>query len=160
LHWFPKKSATNTIILAPQTGRVVPVTEVPDPVFSEKVMGDGIAVIPENDLVCAPVAGKIVQIAETLHLVCLVSDAGLELLIHLGLETVKLEGAGFTCFVKKGQRVAAGEQLIKMDLNFIKAKGFNPISPCVIINMDRVKKLSITPGQALAGKTVVMNGCV
>ena len=95
-------------IAAPLTGKVIPVTEVPDPVFAEKVLGDGIAVDPTEGTVYSPVDGTIFQIAHTFHAMGIESDDGLEILVHLGIDTVKLEGKGFQSFVEVGQKVKKG----------------------------------------------------
>lgn len=143
-------------IMAPLSGRVVPITETPDDVFSGKVLGDGIAVIPSGGEVDSPVSGKIVNIAHSFHALCILSDDGAEILVHLGVDTVNLEGEGFTCYVKEGQHVEAGEKLMKMDLDFIKSKGLSTVSPCIVTNLDQVKDLEMRYGDAVAGKTAVM----
>lgn len=152
---FQKKKAENTIY-AQQTGRIIPLAEVPDPVFSGKVLGDGLAIIPTENQVLSPVSGTIVQIAETMHAICLESDDGLEILVHLGLETVKLKGKGFTCRVKVGQHVSAGDRLMDMDIEQIQKNGLSIVTPCVISNMDSVKKLTVFSGNTAAGKTAIM----
>ena len=98
-------------IAAPLTGKVIPVTEVPDPVFAEKVLGDGIAVDPTEGTVYSPVDGTIFQIAHTFHAMGIESDDGLEILVHLGIDTVKLEGKGFQSFVEVGQKVKKGDKI-------------------------------------------------
>jgi sugar PTS system EIIA component len=143
-------------IIAQQSGKAVPITEVPDPVFSEKILGDGVGIIPSNGEVFAPVSGKIAQVANTRHAIGIESDDGLEVLIHLGIDTVKLEGQGFTCYVEVGQHVSAGDKLMDMDLDFIKSKGLNTISPCIITNMDAVKNLEMLIGEVTAGESTVM----
>lgn len=143
-------------ILAPQSGKAVAITEVPDPVFSGKVLGDGVAIQPESGEVLAPVSGTVAQVAHTLHAVGIESDDGLEVLVHLGIDTVKLKGEGFTCHVKEGQHVEAGDKLMDMDLALIESKGFSTISPCIVTNLDAVKNFSAIPGTVTAGKTVVM----
>lgn len=154
---FHKKAPEKHSIMAQQTGRVIPLEEVKDPVFSQKVLGDGIAILPENGDVFAPMSGKIVQIADTLHAVCIAGDDGVELLIHLGLDTVELKGQGFTCFVKEGQHVSVGDRVIKMDLEFIRQHGLETVSPCIITNLDRVKDLSTLTGNVVAGENAVIN---
>jgi sugar PTS system EIIA component len=143
-------------IVAQQNGKAVPITEVPDPVFSGKVLGDGVGIIPTSSEVLAPVSGTIAQVAHTFHALGIESDGGLEVLVHLGIDTVKLEGQGFTCYVKEGQHVNAGDKLMDMDLDFIKSKGFNTISPCIITNMDAAKDLKLFTGDVTAGETTVM----
>lgn len=143
-------------VLSPSTGRIIPISEVKDPVFAEKVLGDGAAIIPMKNQVVAPVSGTVVKIADTLHAVCLEGDNGLEILIHLGIDTVKLNGKGFVCHVENGQHVNAGDPLIDMDVAAVRAGGFDPVTPCVITNMDYVKKLTFASGTAAAGETVLM----
>lgn len=144
------------IVLAPQTGEAIPITKVPDPVFSGKVLGDGIGIIPSENKVVAPVDGTVVQVAETLHAVCMQGDDGAEIIIHLGIDTVKLKGKGFTCHVKDGQHVSAGDLLMDMDIGFIKSAGYDVTTPCIITNMDKVKNISMESGNTEAGKTTVI----
>lgn len=143
-------------IVAPLSGKVVPITETPDNMFSGKVLGDGIAVIPSGGEVVSPVPGMIVNVAHSLHAVCIRSDAGAEVLVHLGVDTVDLEGKGFTCYVRAGQHVEAGEKLMEMDLDFIASRGLSTVSPCIVTNLDEVKDLKMQYGDAAAGKTAVM----
>ena len=97
------------LILSPLDGRVIPLEEVPDEVFAEKVLGDGAAVIPENGNIYSPIDGEIVAIPESLHAYGIRSDAGIEMIVHFGLETVNLKGEGFSPKVKVGDRVKAGQ---------------------------------------------------
>lgn len=150
------KHKNDGVIVAPQTGKIVALAKVPDDIFSGKVLGDGIGIIPSDGKVLAPVSGKVVQIADTLHAICLESDDGLEILIHLGLETVQLNGKGFTCHVKEGQRVSTGDLLMDMNVEEIKQAGYNVVTPCIITNMDEVKDLTTYGGKADAGKTVII----
>ncbi len=138
------KSATSElshIVHAPLTGEVTPLSEVPDQVFSEKMMGDGIAIKPSQGEVRAPFNGKIQMIFPTKHAIGLVSDSGLELLIHIGLDTVKLNGEGFTLHVEEGQEVKQGDLLINFDLDYIRNHAKSDITPIIvtqgnIINLD------------------------
>ncbi|MFR9189673.1 MAG: PTS glucose transporter subunit IIA [Anaerotruncus massiliensis (ex Togo et al. 2019)] len=116
-------------IAAPLTGKVIPVTEVPDPVFAEKVLGDGIAVDPTEGTVYSPVDGTIFQIAHTFHAMGIESDDGLEILVHLGIDTVKLEGKGFQSFVEVGQKVKKGDKIMEMDISFIREQGLPRCPP-------------------------------
>lgn len=153
---FSKKEKQK-ILIAAQSGTVVNITEVPDPVFAQKVLGDGIAIIPNSNEVVSPCSGTIAQIANTFHAVGIESDDGLEVLVHLGIDTVNLKGEGFTCCVKVGQHVKAGDKLMEMDIELIKSKNLNPISPCIITNMDEIGELKLTTGAATAGKTTVIS---
>ena len=150
---FGKKDSK---IVAQQTGKVVPITEVPDPVFSDKVLGDGIAIIPTSNTVVAPVSGTIAQVAHTFHAVGIEADDGTEVLVHLGIDTVNLNGEGFTCHVKVGDHVNAGDKLMDMDIEAIAAKGFQTISPCIITTMDDLKSMEGITGEATAGETTVI----
>lgn len=153
--FFTRKDKTEKI-LAPQSGKAVSITKVPDPVFSGKVIGDGVGIQPNSGEVFAPVSGTVVQVAHTLHAIGLESDDGVEVLVHLGIDTVKLKGEGFTCHVKEGQHVNAGDKLMDMDLDLIADRGFSTVSPCIITNLDSVKDLQIFPGDAVAGETAVI----
>ena len=143
-------------IVAQQSGKAISITEVPDPVFSGKVLGDGVAIVPSSNEVLAPVSGTIAQVAHTKHAIGIESDDGLEVLVHLGIDTVKLEGEGFTCYVEVGQHVNAGDKLMDMDLAFIQSRGLSTISPCIITNLDAVKNLQTLAGDVTAGETAVM----
>lgn len=153
---FSKKEK-QTIMIAAQSGTAVNITEVPDPVFAQKVLGDGIAIIPSSNEVFAPCTGTIAQVASTLHAVGIESDDGLEVLVHLGIDTVNLKGEGFTCYVKVGQHVKAGEKIMEMDVELIKSKNLNPISPCIITNMDDIVELKLSTGVTIGGETTVIN---
>ncbi|UVI90233.1 glucose-specific PTS transporter subunit IIBC [Staphylococcus aureus] len=129
------KSATSElshIVHAPLTGEVTPLSEVPDQVFSEKMMGDGIAIKPSQGEVRAPFNGKVQMIFPTKHAIGLVSDSGLELLIHIGLDTVKLNGEGFTLHVEEGQEVKQGDLLISFDLDYIRNNAKSDITPIIV----------------------------
>ena len=129
---FKKKN--NNMVCSPIEGKIVDISEVPDPVFSGKMMGEGIAVIPEGNIICSPVNGHIAQIFKTKHAILLKSDDDLEIIIHIGLETVNLNGEGFEVLINEGEEVTIGKELIKVDFEFIKNKGINTIIPVVIVN--------------------------
>lgn len=152
---FGRKKQT-PVIVAPVTGKAIPITEVKDEVFRDKILGDGVAMIPEDDTFYAPCSGTIVQIAHTYHAVCLESDNGVEILLHLGMDTVQLDGEGFTCHVKPGQHVKAGDKLITMDRAFVTEKGYQIVSPCIVTNLDAVKDLSFLTGETTHGETPIM----
>lgn len=144
------------MILAQQTGKAVAITDVPDPVFAQKVLGDGIAIIPSSNEVFSPISGTIAQIAHTFHAIGIEGDDGTEVLVHLGIDTVKLDGEGFTCYVEVGQHVSAGDKLMDMDIAAIQAKGYQTISPCILTNMDSVKNLNFQLGNVVGGQATVM----
>ncbi|HLR22331.1 MAG TPA: PTS glucose transporter subunit IIA, partial [Pseudogracilibacillus sp.] len=107
-----KKTKDEEVIYAPMSGEKAALEDVPDPVFSEKMMGEGIAIIPSEGKVVAPVQGEVVHVPDTLHAVGIKSEAGTELLVHIGLETVGLKGEGFTAKVKQGDKINVGDELI------------------------------------------------
>ncbi|HCZ0648989.1 TPA: PTS transporter subunit IIABC [Staphylococcus aureus] len=143
------KSATSElshIVHASLTGEVTPLSEVPDQVFSEKMMGDGIAIKPSQGEVRAPFNGKIQMIFPTKHAIGLVSDSGLELLIHIGLDTVKLNGEGFTLHVEEGQEVKQGDLLINFDLDYIRNHAKSDITP-IIVTQGNITNLDFKQGE-------------
>ena len=123
-------------ILSPADGTVKDITEVPDQTFADKVLGDGAAVIPENGRIYAPADGTVVNIMDTKHGIMFQTDQGVELLIHIGLETVNLKGKYFTSHVSSGSSIKAGDLLVEFDLDAIKKEGYNPITPVVVTNGD------------------------
>lgn len=143
------KSATSElshIVHAPLTGEVTPLSEVHDQVFSEKMMGDGIAIKPSQGEVRAPFNGKVQMIFPTKHAIGLVSDSGLELLIHIGLDTVKLNGEGFTLHVEEGQEVKQGDLLINFDLDYIRNHAKSDITP-IIVTQGNITNLDFKQGE-------------
>lgn len=127
---------TELKVTSPLTGKKVALEDVPDPVFSQKMMGEGVAVDPEDGLVVSPVEGKVVQVFPTKHAVGLETKSGAEVLIHIGLETVAMEGEGFEAFVAQGDKVSVGDKLISFDLDLIKEKAKSTVTPIIITNSD------------------------
>lgn len=143
-------------IFASQNGRAVALSEVPDPAFSEKMLGDGVAIIPEDDTVLSPVNGTVVDVTNTLHAYCIQTDDGLDVLIHIGINTVELKGEGFKSLVKSGDKVKAGQPLAQADIKFLKDKGYQIYTPILITNMDAVNSISVSTGNTQAGKSCVI----
>lgn len=143
-------------ILSPMTGEAVGLGEVPDPVFSQKIIGDGMAVIPSEGKLLSPVDGEVISVADTKHAFGLRTAEGLELLIHVGLETVHLKGECFQVFVKPGDKVKAGDLLAEVDLAYLKEREINPITPVLVCGGLNGQQLSGTEGPVQAGKTVLM----
>ena len=143
-------------ILSPMTGEAVGLGEVPDPVFSQKIVGDGMAVIPSEGKLLSPVDGEIVSVADTKHAYGLRTAEGMELLIHVGLETVHLNGECFQVFVKPGDKVKAGDLLAEVDLAYLKERGINPITPVLVCGGFQGQQLNAAAGPVQAGKTVLM----
>ena len=121
---------------APMVGKAVPITEVPDPTFAEGMLGNGIAIEPAEGKVYAPCDATVDMMFTTGHAVSLVADCGAEILIHVGLETVSLEGKPFTVHIANGDKVKKGQLLIEADLEAIKAAGLPTITPMLICNTD------------------------
>ena len=143
-------------ILSPMTGEAVGLGEVPDPVFSQKIVGDGMAVIPSEGKLLSPVDGEIISVADTKHAFGLRTAEGLELLIHVGLETVHLNGECFQVFVKPGDKVKAGDLLAEVDMAYLKERGINPITPVLVCGGFQGQQLNAAAGPVQAGKTVLM----
>ncbi|OTN77706.1 PTS system, IIBC component [Enterococcus sp. 8G7_MSG3316] len=125
-------------------GQVIPITEVNDQVFAGKMMGDGFAVIPENGNVYAPVTGRVTSVFPTRHAIGLLTESGLEILVHMGLDTVELAGKPFTVHVTEGQQVKQGERLAEMDIAAIEAAGKETAIVVVITNTDQIDDFALT----------------
>lgn len=130
-------------VIAPITGRLIPLSEVPDITFAHKIMGDGVAIIPTENIVVAPFDGYISVIAVTKHAIGIISNTGVELLIHVGLETVALNGKGFELFVESGQQVQTGQPLLRFDIDFFKKNEVSLITPIIITNSEKFHSCSI-----------------
>ena len=128
-------------IIAPLSGEIVAIEDVPDVVFAEKIVGDGIAIRPTGNKMVAPCDGEIGKIFETNHAFSLESDTGIELFVHFGIDTVELKGEGFTRIAQEGQKVKMGDTIIEFDLEFLKEKAKSILTPVVISNMDEIKEL-------------------
>ena len=136
-------------------GQVVALEQVKDPVFAQKMMGDGFAVEPANGNIVSPVSGTVSSIFPTKHALGLVTEAGLEVLVHIGLDTVSLEGKPFTVHVAEGQKVAAGDLLVTADLDAIRAAGRETSTVIVFTNGDVIKSVKLEKTGSLAAKTAV-----
>lgn len=145
------------VLVSPSTGEVVALSEVPDPTFAEKMMGDGVAVKPTEGIIVSPITGEVMQVFPTKHAVGLKTVNGVEILLHIGIETVNMQGEGFKAFVKEGDTVAAGDKLIEFDMNLVNEKAESTITPVIITNGDIVTKVDKVEGQPVtAGETTIM----
>jgi len=160
---FFKKNKTDDTpnkqeLLAVQNGTIVKLQTLPDPVFAEKMLGDGFAILPTNDgTVCSPIDATVEEVQDTLHAYCLHTNDGLDILVHIGINTVSLNGEGFTPKVKKGDKVKAGDVLALVDLDFIKSKDLPTHTVVLITNIDDVKDFQVnTDIQAVSGETLAM----
>ena len=136
-------------------GQVVALEQVKDPVFAQKMMGDGFAVEPANGNIVSPVSGTVSSIFPTKHALGIVTEPGLEVLVHIGLDTVSLEGKPFTVHVAEGQKVAAGDLLVTADLDAIRAAGRETSTVVVFTNGDAIKSVKLEKTGSLAAKTAV-----
>ncbi|MCY7083091.1 PTS transporter subunit IIBC [Streptococcus oralis] len=136
-------------------GQVIALEQVKDPVFAQKMMGDGFAVEPANGNIVSPVTGTVSSIFPTKHALGLVTDSGLEVLVHIGLDTVSLEGKPFTVHVSEGQKVAAGDLLVTADLDAIRTAGRETSTVVVFTNGDAIKSVKLEQTGSLAAKTAV-----
>lgn len=143
-------------IFAPLKGEVLSLDQVPDPVFSKKMMGEGVAILPKEGGIHAPFEGTIILVAETKHAIGIRAKDGTEVLIHVGLETVSLKGEGFRVLVKKGEAVSSGQLLMEVDWKAIGEKAKSVITPIVITNSEN-REIEITHvNESNIGETVLM----
>ena len=147
---------SSIVVTAPFSGTLVPLSEVPDETFASGVLGEGIAIEPSDGLFCSPVDGTVEIIAETKHAIGFAADNGLEILVHVGLETVSLNGEGFEILVKEGDKVKAGQPVAKADLALIRERGLKTITSIVLTGGADEKELHCAEGLATAGKTPVL----
>ena len=139
--------SSDEVILSLTNGEILELSEVPDEVFSSKLMGDGFAIKSNDGIICSPVDGTVEVIFPTKHAIIVKSSEGREILIHMGIETVKLEGKGFELFVEVGSEVKAGDKLAKMDLEYIEANATSTITPVIITNLEGQEELKIKVGK-------------
>lgn len=142
--FFGKKKQEFSLY-APLQGTVIGIETVADEVFSQKIMGDGIAVEPTNNQLVAPCDGQIILVAKTKHAIAIRAQRGLELLLHVGMDTVELAGEGFTCHVQEGQMVKQGELLLEFDRELLTAKGKKLTTPMVITNGEATVSQLVRP---------------
>lgn len=142
-------------VVSPMKGKCVSIKEVSDPTFSEEILGKGVAVIPEDGKVCAPADGTVTTMFPTGHAVGMTTDDGLELLVHVGLDTVALKGEGFHIVAKEDQKVKKGDLLIEADLEKLKAAGYDVITPVIVCNSSEYSEVTglvgneVNPGDVI-----------
>lgn len=142
----PKFAGEKMTVMAPIDGTVIPLEQIPDETFATAILGPGCGIEPTGDTVYAPFDGTITQVASTLHAIGITSDDGIELLIHIGMDTIALRGSGFTPLVREGQAVKAGTPLLNVDLDAIRAAGLSTESAVIVTNADDLPKLHIIAG--------------
>lgn len=149
-------SKGDIVIGAPVAGKLVSIKEVSDPTFGDEILGKGAAIIPSDGRVYAPVDGKVATVFPTGHAIALVGSDGEEVLIHVGLDTVKLNGKYFTIHVEEEQQIKKGELLLEADLDQIRAAGYDIITPIVVCNTDDFTQVQPeTPGEVKQGDDIL-----
>lgn len=143
-------------ITAPMTGEMCPLCDVPDAVFSEGTLGDGVAIVPKDGKIVSPVDGVLDSIAETKHAFGFHADGGYEVLVHVGLDTVKLKGEGFTLHAAQGDSVKAGDLVAEVDLELLKEKRLHSITPVVLCDGEEEIAVKMSCGEVIAGKDAVI----
>ena len=151
---FAKKATNN--FYAPMAGTAIPMSEVPDPTFAEDMLGKGIAIEPSDGKVYAPCDAAVDMMFTTGHAVSLVADCGAEILIHVGLETVTLDGKPFKAYVANGDKVKKGQLLIEVDLDAVHSAGLHTITPMVICNADTYSTFNTIVGKAVTNDDVII----
>ncbi|WP_071392960.1 PTS sugar transporter subunit IIA [Bacillus tuaregi] len=152
-----KKKVEPEQVMAPLTGKTVTLEDVPDPVFSQKMMGDGMAIIPADKQVYAPVDGEIVNVFATKHAITMRTKAGAEILIHMGLETVELKGEGFNILVQDGTKVTKGQPIAEFDIEKVSSLGKEIITPIILLNGEEFKlENKLTSATTTGGKDIIM----
>lgn len=151
--FFKKKEVE---IVSPVNGRLISLKEVPDPTFSEEMVGKGVAIIPEGKEIYSPVEGKITTVFITGHAVGITTKEGIDLLIHIGMDTVNLKGEGFEIKVKDGEHIKAGDLLIVADLDKLKEKGYKLETPVIICNPDQFNNITYTEPGSISKGDIIM----
>ncbi|VAX76941.1 PTS system glucose-specific EIIA component [Serratia symbiotica] len=152
-----EEKETSTIeIIAPLSGEIINIEDVPDVVFADKIVGDGIAIKPSGDKIVAPINGTIGKIFDTNHAFSIKSDNGIELFVHFGIDTIELKGEGFKRIAEEGQHLKKGTIIIEFNLNVLEEKAKSILSPVVISNMSEVKELIKLSGHVIAGETPII----
>lgn len=147
-----KKDKNDMCIVSPVSGELLNISEVPDEAFSQKMMGDGFAVKSHDGTVVSPVDGEVQLVFETKHAIGLKTDNNLEILLHFGIDTVNLNGEGFEVFVKAGDKVKAGDRLMQVDLEYIKANAKSDITPVIFTNLEEGKSVELILGDIMSGE--------
>lgn len=143
-------------LLSISDGSIIDITLVPDEVFSKKILGDGFAVLPTSGNFISPCDGTVTDVTKTLHAYCITSDDGLEILVHIGIDTVELSGEGFAPHVKSGDKIKKGEPLVTADLEKIEESGFNTTSVVVVTNSGKLKDYTVLENPSAKQKDKAM----
>ena len=140
-------------LLAAADGSAVSLTDVPDEAFASGILGVGFAIAPSAGRIYSPISGTVQGIVASRHAYTLLGDDGLDVLVHVGIDTVELGGEGFVCHVCEGETVRAGEPLATVDLSLLEARGYSTLIPIVITNPERIAAIDFTYGKVIGGKS-------
>lgn len=143
-------------LLAVADGRAVPLRDVPDEAFASEMLGKGFAVEPSSGTIYSPVSGTVDSVTDTCHAYTIRSNDGLDILIHVGVDTVKLCGEGFISLVEQGDSVRAGDVIAKADLGLIRSNGLSAITPVIVANHDELSSFDLKLGAVRGGRSAVM----
>ena len=143
-------------LIAPCTGKTVPLSAVPDEVFAAGILGEGIAIEPAEGRFFAPVCGKIESVTDSRHAFTLLSDAGVDILVHIGVDTVSLGGEGFVSHVSAGEAVRAGQLMAEADLALIRSRGLSAVCSVVVTEPEKIENIEYHPGSCTGGKDAIM----
>ncbi|ANF97981.1 glucose-specific PTS transporter subunit IIBC [Paenibacillus bovis] len=142
---------TDEVIVAPASGELLNISEVPDPVFSQKMTGDGFAILPSSGTIASPVNGKVFNVFPSKHAIGIMSETGKEILVHVGVNTVKLKGQGFTVLVAEGDDVMAGQPILEVDLEYVKANAPSIITPVIFSNLPEGAAVTLKKSGTVKG---------
>ena len=145
------------LLRAPLSGVLVPIDQVPDPVFAQKMVGDGVSIDPVDATLVAPCAGQVIQLHSAAHAITIGAEHGLEVLMHIGLDTVQLKGQGFTARVKVGDRVRPGDALIAFDADYVATHAKSLLTQIVVTTVDRVASMTPATGPVVAGRDTILD---
>ncbi len=149
------KKQKEIAVYSPMDGVAIPLSNVPDEAFSEKILGDGAAVIPSNGNVYSPVDGEIMDITDTKHALCITTDEGTELLLHIGIDTVKLKGEGFNLKIASGDKVKAGTKIAEIDLQVLEKNNIPRHTPVILTESENYKITQVHEGKVQGGRDVL-----
>lgn len=152
------KAIQTYTIYAPVSGKTIALSSVPDPVFAERLTGDGLAILADSDEILAPCDGRITLFFDTKHAFALTTPEGVQILVHIGLDTVIMNGEGITALHQPGDEVTAGTPVLRLDLPLLRKKKIDLVSPVLVVNYDKVQHMKIEPAgkHVQAGKDIVL----
>ncbi|MBW7474218.1 glucose PTS transporter subunit IIA [Paenibacillus oenotherae] len=158
MHKVIQRDISRVSFSSPMQGRMIALSEVPDPIFAGKLVGEGVAFMPDRGELVSPVSGKVIHVYPSMHAIGIRTPEGLEVLLHIGIDTSQMKGKGFAAAVKEGDEVVPGQLLIKFDLQLIRQSGKSLATPMVITNADRIQSWSYAPFKSVnRGQTSVMS---